>query len=114
MIYLIIAFILSGCSTLKDEECQNRDWQMQGLLDGQKGYSKAMYSTYLKVCEQNETKVTRDSYMKGYRNGTDRYCTFNKGILVGESGRTYPDACPADDYPKFSQGYKKGKKKALK
>jgi hypothetical protein len=114
MTYLLFALLLSSCSTLKDEECQNRDWHQQGLFDGQKGYSKEMYTTYLKVCEQQESSQSKEAYLKGYLQGTKRYCTYNKGLLVGESGRPYPDACPSDNYPQFSQGYKKGKKKALK
>lgn len=111
---LFIAITLSSCSTLKDEDCQNRDWREQGNYDGAKGYTKEMYYTYLKVCEQTENKASLDQYLEGYQTGSKRYCTYNKGLLVGESGRPYPQVCPREEYPDFDKGFKKGKKKTLK
>lgn len=112
--FFLLPFLLFSCSTLKDEECQNRDWYKQGLSDGERGYSSEMFKTYKMVCEEREDQKSLDRYNEGYRLGTQKYCTFNKGILVGESGRPYPSACPSKRYPKFKNGYQEGKKKALK
>lgn len=118
MIRLLLAafflFCLSSCSTLKDEDCENRDWKDQGFRDASKGYSPEMYQTYLKVCEQSETKETLELFQSGYQEGALKYCTFEKGILVGEAERPYPKVCPKEKFSEFHRGFLLGKKKALK
>lgn len=114
MKYLLLSFILISCSTLKDEDCSNRNWHQQGLSDGERGYSSEMYTTYKKVCEQGEDPKTKKTYLQGYQKGAEKYCTYDKGKLVGESGRPYPTVCPSKKFPKFEKGYNLGKKKALK
>lgn len=114
LFFLTFFSLFCSCSTLKDEDCDNRDWNQQGFMDASKGYSFEMYDTYLKVCGQSETPETKELYRNGHKLGAKKYCTYNKGELVGESGRPYPQVCPKTSFPEFERGYKKGKKKALK
>jgi hypothetical protein len=120
MIYKILLLILliSSCgSTLKEEDCSQRDWLEQGLSDASRGLEKSMYSTYLKVCSQIEKANTLEQYLKGYLQGAKRYCSFYQGKLVGESARPFPSVCEVAKFDEFSKGYiegKKAKKKALK
>lgn len=114
MKFFLIPLILVGCSTLKDEDCNNRNWFKQGFSDGERGYSSEMYTTYKKVCEQTEDPQTKKDYSQGYKEGAKKYCTYDKGVLVGQSGRPYPTVCPKEIFPDFNKGYISGKKKALK
>lgn len=114
MKFILLTLILFSCSTLKDEECSSRNWHKQGLSDGERGYSAEMYLTYKKVCDQKEDPQSKEDYLNGYTQGAIKYCTFDKGVLVGQSGRPYPTVCPPRDFPQFNDGFKKGKKKALK
>ena len=114
LLSLALLLFTFSCSTLKDEDCTERNWKEQGFRDASKGYSDSMYETYLKVCEQEKSASTLALYMEGYDIGAKKYCTLNKGILVGEAGRPYPEVCPKEQFPEFNKGFLKGKKKTLK
>jgi len=98
---------------LREEDCLQRDWTLQGKIDAQKGLSKDMYSTYLRVCGLKPQETRREMYTSGYREGQKYYCNYQSGFLVGESGREFPTVCPKDLYPNYRKGFLFGQKKGL-
>lgn len=112
---LLFLSLLLSCSSpsLREEDCLNRDWTQQGKRDAQKGLSKAMYSTYIKVCNLRSQNKRLELYNSGYREGQISYCNYQNGFLVGESGREFPDVCLIKDYPQYRKGFLSGQKKGL-
>lgn len=109
LISSLILLSLLSCSTIKEEDCENRNWYQQGFLDGSSGLDRSMYDTYLKVCEQKETPESKETFMKGHALGSTKYCTKRNGYLVGESGRPLPKQCDSLEFPDFKEGYEKGR-----
>lgn len=108
---ILTFFLLSSCATSIQEEDCNKNMRDVGFQDASKGLSSSMFKTYQSYCDWKDVNQQKASYLQGYNEGLNGYCTKRQGNLVGESGRPFPNQCKGRQ--EFSFGYAEGKKKAL-
>lgn len=101
--------ILSGCATLDQEECLNADWRTIGYEDGARGYATSRIASHRKACAKYGIAPDFDRYEQGRLEGLREYCTPRTGYRLGTGGKRYPDICPGDLEPAFSDAYQRGK-----
>ena len=104
-----VSVLLTSCATLEPEECKTADWVKLGYSDAMSG-SSVMLSDYSKDCAKAGVTPDQTAYMSGYNNGAKAFCTYDKGVEVGEKGKSVSGLCNkpglAED---FNRGLAKGK-----
>lgn len=101
---LIIAALLSGCSTIDKTECLASDWEQIGLDDGKRGIAATSTSSYIERCSGQELTVDMNAYNQGHQKGVALFCQTDNGFDLGEDGFQYTVKCPTA----FEQEYKIG------
>lgn len=109
IIFLLSVVIILGCATLDQDECLNANWYNIGYEDGLRGYSMQRISRHRKACAQHQVVPEVETYSSGHRKGVPLFCTYDKGLSVGSKGNNYPSVCSIELFPKFNQGFRKGK-----
>ncbi len=111
---LLISLLMSGCATLKKEECLTADWVQIGYEDGLKGYELDRIGNHRKACAKYGVKPDMAAYSNGRSKGLTFYCTPVKGYDLGQKGRTFPTVCPEKLAGEFRKGYEAGRQIYLK
>ncbi|MCG8687817.1 MAG: DUF2799 domain-containing protein, partial [Desulfobacterales bacterium] len=111
---LLICLLMSGCATLKKEECLTADWVQFGYEDGLKGYELDRIGKHRKACAKYGVKPDMEAYSNGRSKGLTFYCTPVKGYDLGRKGRTFPTVCPEKLAGEFRNGYEAGRQIYLK
>lgn len=105
------AVALNACASLSPEECKTADWARLGYADAMKG-DAAQLPDYVKDCAKAGVTPDPRAYMGGYDSGAKAFCTYEKGVEVGEQGRWVADLCNKPGLAEaFNQGLAKGKKR---
>lgn len=105
-----VSVLLTSCATLEPEECKTADWVKLGYSDAMSG-SSVMLSDYSKDCAKAGVTPDQTAYMSGYNNGAKAFCTYDKGVEVGEKGKSVSDLCNKPGLAEeFNRGLEKGKK----
>ena len=104
---LFIFIIVSGCSSISQEECQEGNWYSLGLRDGSSGKRALKDNVYQKSCSEYNVKVDREKYAKGFRIGLKKYCTYENGKVLGEEGSQKHKLCTKVSHS-FTKGYADG------
>ena len=110
-ISLILITLFSCSLSLKEEDCL-RDMESIGYQDSMKGISSVMFSTYSNLCQWSDITNKKKQYLKGYKKGSESYCSRRTGRIIGEEDRPLPIQCKS--FPAFTEAYIKSKKKAFK
>lgn len=103
-------FLLSGCATMKKDECLTVSWYEMGFEDGIKGYATSRIAKHRKACAKYGITADLDQYLKGHAKGVLQYCTGHQGYLQGLSGRQFNEICRGSAGQEFLQGYDTGRK----
>ncbi len=107
-ILLIGIFFLSGCATMKKEECLTADWYQIGYEDGSYGRAANRFSQHRKACSKYDVTPDLQEYLRGRDEGLHEFCTPRNGYLMGLKGRVYTNLCPRNMAPAFLEAYNKG------
>lgn len=101
-----------GC-TISKKDCLADDWQTKGYLDGKKGRSADVISSYAKTCAKHGTTPDASAYSEGFSVGIVEYCTAENGFKEGEDNDKYSGACPPELEGVFLEYYVSGLRVAL-
>jgi hypothetical protein len=99
LLVLLVIFI-SGCGSMSRDECVNADWRTIGFEDGANGKPPGRIGDHRKACASHDIVPNRDTYLTGYDEGNQTFCTFERGQREGQYGYRSNDLCAANtDYP---------------
>jgi hypothetical protein len=101
--------ILSGCSTISEEECKIGDWYSIGVNDGKAGKNHDAFRSYQKECADVGVVPDFKTYQQGHQQGLVFYCDYEHGIEHGRSGASYNTLCTGKLEPEFRRGYQQGR-----
>lgn len=106
---VVLGVSLSACATLEPEECKTADWTKLGYSDAMTGESVRL-SDYGKDCAKAGVTPDQNAYMSGYNSGAKAFCTYDKGVEVGENGKYVSNLCNKPGLAEeFNRGLAKGK-----
>ena len=103
-----LTLVMSGCSSMSQNECLMADWRTVGYEDGVNGYSGDRIGQYRKSCAKYGVTTNLDLYQKGREQGLLEFCQPANGYRAGTQGRSYNGVCPASLEPKFMAAFDSG------
>ena len=98
--------LLSACTTLSPEQCQQADWQRLGQVDGGNGQTLSRLAQHQKSCQKAGIAPDVAAYQQGYQTGLQSYCQPQTIFSKAMQGFGNVNVCPADlqaDLFKFKQ-----------
>jgi len=104
LLCISLGLSLTACASISEKDCLQGDWYEIGLKDGRHG-SHNRSASYSKDCAEYQVQVDAELYKKGREKGLKSYCTYEKGVSLGSSNRSYNNVCPAELAPEFLSGY---------
>lgn len=108
-ILILTLFFLSGCASMKKEECLNADWYNIGFEDGTRGHKVSRIGKHRKACAKYDVSPDLEQYSRGRDQGLIDYCTPYSGYQLGLQGSEYNDVCHGHLKTGFHEAYKFGK-----
>ncbi len=107
VIALLQACSSSGISTLNDLglSCQEGDWSKLGYKVAFDGQAVRKFNDLAEVCGKSISKTARSTFQKGYAEGIKKYCTYDNGYKLAESGKSNKQICPLELRKDFEHGY---------
>lgn len=108
-ILLLLALLLGGCATMNRSECVNADWQMIGLEDGARGRVLDYIGQHRKACAEYNVSPDLEQYQQGRAQGLLQYCTYERGVQLGQRGAKYRNICPPERLQNYELGYRRGR-----
>ncbi|PHR58015.1 MAG: hypothetical protein COA47_10925 [Robiginitomaculum sp.] len=100
--------LIAGCATLSEDECLTGNWQSIGYTDGAKGHAPDRIDDHNKACSKHGIPVDLETWLTGYDQGLDVYCTADNGAWIGASGITYKKVCTGPRGEAFQYGHQAG------
>jgi len=100
--------VISGCTTLGQDECLYADWLTIGYEDGAHGYPASRIGSHRKDCARHGITADFNRYQEGRLKGLQEYCMPQMGYNLGTSGKQYNYVCPQDLEAAFLKGYYHG------
>lgn len=86
--------LLSGCSTLNEQECRSADWHRLGASDGQQGEPASRLDEHKDSCKRYGILPDEGEYLKGRDTGLLEYCQLGNAFRTGMNGEEYKGVCP--------------------
>ncbi|MGI2853080.1 DUF2799 domain-containing protein [Shewanella algae] len=100
------ALILTQCSSLDLNQCQNSDWFALGLQDGNNGAHASRINDYAEDCAEFGIRVDHGGWREGYLQGLQNYCQPENGYRVGLAGEGYAGVCSSNAFiEQYNAGY---------
>jgi len=90
------------------EACMSSDWFDAGFQDGEEGYPKRS-GGIAGVCRSYGIGPDHAGYAHGWQQGVRSYCTYEKGLYLGQTNRPYSGVCAGSWHQRFWQGYERGR-----
>jgi hypothetical protein len=90
----LLLLVLNGCQLdpySHSPQWTSTDWYGEGIDDGRSGVTAR--SEKQLASDQNDPKVDRTAYLKGYALGLKDICTPHLLFGWGVSGKVYPEGC---------------------
>ncbi|CED56805.1 putative lipoprotein [Aliivibrio wodanis] len=104
---LLSATLVTGCTTMTPEECQNANWQAIGYQDGKNGSDYSRLQTYVEECKEAGISVDQQEWFVGQKSGLRLYCLPDNGYRVGLAGNNYNGVCANGEFvEQYNLGYK--------
>lgn len=104
----LFCLAFSGCASLSKEACLQGDWHGVGYEDGSKGRLHSRLVVHEQACLEFNITPDEKSYMRGWNQGVQIYCTKQRGYDEGEDMEDYKWVCPKELEPVFLKGYLMG------
>ncbi|HEU0282745.1 MAG TPA: DUF2799 domain-containing protein [Gallionella sp.] len=95
-IILACLALLSGCSTLSEQECRSADWYRLGIKDGQQGELANLLDEHKESCKRYSIRPDESRYLAGREAGLEQYCQLGNAFRIGMNGEEYKGVCPLD------------------
>ncbi len=108
LLLLSSVLLIAGCATLSEDECLTGNWQSIGYTDGAKGQAPERIDEHNKACSKHGIPVDLETWLAGYDQGLDVYCTADNGAWVGASGISYKKVCTGPRGEAFHYGHQAG------
>ena len=99
---------ISGCASMRADECLAGDWRAIGFEDGARGYTADHLGQYRKSCAKHGVTPDFIAYRDGRDEGLREFCQPSRGFTHGANGGTYYGVCASDQEPYFLDGYRRG------
>ncbi len=109
LIIISLVFLISGCATLKKEDCLTADWFQIGFEDGARGLPADRIGKHRKACSKHDVTPNLSAYLDGRDQGLTQYCTPHNGYRRGLTGKSYKGLCRKDLEGPFLDAYNKGR-----
>lgn len=93
---LMCLALLSGCSTLNEQECRSVDWYRLGTKDGQQGEKASLLDEHKESCRRYGIRPDEGQYLEGRDVGLLEYCRLGNAFRTGMNGEEYKGVCPLD------------------
>lgn len=106
----IVAAALMGCASLSKNECLQANWHELGWRDGNQGKPRSLFQKHADACVKHGIRAEKTEYFRGRDDGLMNFCTYDKGLSQGKSGKSYHYVCPPELEVSFLAGYNKGRK----
>jgi hypothetical protein len=86
---------LCGCSTYTESQCANFDWNQKGYATAMSGYSEeqGLKHFYQECGEKYAINPSRTQFSAGFKDGLKVFCTPERGLKFGMSGKDYVGTC---------------------
>ncbi|HET7672820.1 MAG TPA: DUF2799 domain-containing protein [Burkholderiales bacterium] len=104
---IAFSLLLTGCASLKREDCVQADWYTIGLEDGARGRAVERLGDHRRACAEHNIAPNAERYMAGRNEGLKTFCTYERGYSEGRAGHAYAAACPQPT--NFLAGYNRGR-----
>ena len=104
------ALAMSSCATISEEECLAGGWEDIGFRDGENGKSQARLADYNATCSKFSVEPDRTAYLRGYDQGLQLYCNYDRGFSRGSDGNSAQARCEAFPESGYFLGYEQGLK----
>lgn len=104
------SILLTGCSTLSQQECETGDWHGIGYFDGRNGHPVTRLNDHQKACAEYSIPINTQIYMQARADGLLQYCQPESGYQEGRNGREYKNVCPFELESAFLMEYRLGEK----
>lgn len=109
IIFLIsFAALAAGCSTISEESCIEGSWESLGYEEGRGGASRGHFTKISETCAKYGIAANATDYWIGYDQGLPLYCSYDKGLAHGESGRSLKAECREINATAYLDGYDEG------
>lgn len=94
--YAILACfaLLTGCSTLSENECRTADWYQLGVRDGEQGEPASLLNEHRDSCSRYGVQPVERNYYAGRETGLRQYCRLGNAFRTGLNGKEYKGVCP--------------------
>lgn len=102
------ALAMSSCATISEEECLAGGWEDIGFRDGENGMSQARLADYNSTCSKFSVSPDRSAYLRGYDQGLQLYCDYDRGFSRGSEGNSAQARCEAFPESGYFVGYEQG------
>ncbi len=106
---LLLASLLTACTTVSEDECRQGNWERIGYRDGQNGYPLEYLATHRRACGIYRLKPDEEAWRIGRERGLNFYCTPANGLSAGRRGERYAGVCPEWSESAFLRGFEAGR-----
>lgn len=103
VLFLLFFILLSGCSSLSQQECAQANWQQLGYSHGQQGYTYEQGKEIILSCREFGIAAQLSEYQASYQQGLAVYCEPENGFTLGIRGKSYNGVCNSKDFRKAWQ-----------
>lgn len=106
---MVCMSLFGGCATLSESQCVASDWQTVGYNDGAAGRTSSQLLKHQNACVKHGVVPDRETYLAGWRQGVEIYCTPENGFAQGDRGASYTNVCPSHLKDAFYDAYQQGR-----
>ncbi|MBS3797849.1 MULTISPECIES: DUF2799 domain-containing protein [unclassified Pseudoalteromonas] len=97
LIIMMLA-LLSGCSSISQQQCERGDWFDIGFGHGQQGRTLANGKNIIYDCLEYGVRPTLEDYKRGHQEGLKDYCEPENAFTQGLNGRDYNPICRSEEF----------------
>lgn len=101
-LFAVGLLLLTGCSTLSEQDCRQADWFQIGVRDGRFGEPAALLQQHQTACDRYAV-VDGAAYEAGRVQGLQDYCKLENALRLGLNGLRYKGTCPAEVDMRFNR-----------
>ena len=105
---ILMAYALSGCTTMSPGECLQANWGEVGYDDAVEGYPVSRSSEHREACASIGDTVGFALYRNGHALGLSYCCTRETGFETADHDGDFATQCQRETFPDYLVGYSEG------
>ncbi len=103
---MVLIALLSGCSSISQQQCDRGDWFDIGFDHGRDGYSLSRGKDIIYECLEYSIRPNLADYQRGHKEGLKDYCQSENAFQLGLRGERYNGICGTEEFRiAWQQGY---------